>query len=158
LILGFCVGSLLNDVLLVIPKRDMTLAKIQWADSKCKAKLDEFNSTERATKRRRLSRDENKEASDQADVEDSAPLAPPRGAVGISVQGWSVDHSACITVAPDGKIIFPTTEQMIYRIPYSSHSSFRELLDFVSRIRPKKIVPLEKGSFVTSVDFLINSA
>jgi hypothetical protein len=28
----------------------------------------------------------------------------------------------------------------------------------VSRIRPKKIVPLEKGSFVTSVDFLINSA
>jgi DNA cross-link repair 1A protein len=54
--------------------------------------------------------------------------------VGFSPTGWSFSGKSTISSQSFGSVT-------IFGVPYSEHSSFEELKEFVSFIRPKKIIP-----------------
>ncbi|XP_063301123.1 5' exonuclease Apollo-like [Pelobates fuscus] len=55
---------------------------------------------------------------------------------------WNRDHST-IAIIPTSREIKPHHED-IHVVPYSDHSSFEELTEFVSRLKPCSIVPVVK--------------
>ncbi|CAH2220227.1 5 exonuclease Apollo isoform X1 [Pelobates cultripes] len=55
---------------------------------------------------------------------------------------WNRDHST-IAIIPTSRKINPNHKD-IHVVPYSDHSSFEELTEFVSRLKPCSIVPLVK--------------
>jgi DNA cross-link repair 1A protein len=57
--------------------------------------------------------------------------------VGFSPTGWTHKSSG---------LIVPRTKDgnVIYDVPYSEHSSFNELKDFIKRMRPRYVIPTVK--------------
>ncbi len=57
----------------------------------------------------------------------------------------------CIGILPSGQGFYTGTkkESYLYTVPYSLHSSFPELREFVSKVSAEKVIPL-----VPSEDFL----
>jgi len=69
--------------------------------------------------------------------------------VAISPTGWSGGKKAAKR-ANSGKII------EIWDVPYSEHSSYTELIDFVGWVKPKQIIPTVNCDSVVKVNNMLN--
>eukprot|EP00475_Leptophrys_vorax_P044003 TRINITY_DN865_c1_g1_i7.p1 TRINITY_DN865_c1_g1~~TRINITY_DN865_c1_g1_i7.p1 ORF type:complete len:435 (-),score=86.70 TRINITY_DN865_c1_g1_i7:456-1760(-) len=58
--------------------------------------------------------------------------------------GWTFNSKRDITTSEKGNVV-------IHGVPYSEHSSFNELLEFIDFLRPKKIIPTVNSSSKSDV-------